>query len=83
MSEGQGRHREVVSEGSPEQSRDLTNRNRIRGSQGRTSRQGPTKSISIKGSGCRSGRCAAKAVELTPGGLRRVPRENSLDSEWD
>ena len=26
------------------------------------------KSISIKGQGCRSGRCAAKAVELTSGG---------------
>lgn len=31
-----------------------------------------TKSISTKGHGCKSGRCAAKAVELTPGGLRRV-----------
>jgi len=31
------------------------------------------KSISIKGQGCKSGRCAVKAVVLTPGGLRRVP----------
>jgi len=31
------------------------------------------KSISIKGWGCKSGGCAAKAAELTPGGLWRVP----------
>ena len=30
------------------------------------------KSISIKGQGCKSGRCAVKAVMLTPGGLHRV-----------
>jgi hypothetical protein len=30
------------------------------------------KSIFIKGQGCKSGRCAAKAVVLTPGGLQRV-----------
>jgi hypothetical protein len=30
------------------------------------------KSISIKGQGYKSGRCAVKAVVLTPGGLRRV-----------
>jgi hypothetical protein len=32
-----------------------------------------TKSISIKDQGCRSGRDAGKALELTWGGLRRVP----------
>ena len=31
------------------------------------------KSISIKDQGCKSGGCAAKAVELTSGDLRRVP----------
>ena len=31
-----------------------------------------TKSISTKSHGCKSGRCAEKAVELTPGGLQRV-----------
>ncbi len=56
-----------------EQNRDLTNRNRIGGSSGRTSGQATTKSRSIKGLCCKSGRCAAKAVELTPGGLHRVP----------
>jgi hypothetical protein len=63
----------VVSEGSAEQSRDLTNRNRIRGIPGRTSGQRIAKSRSIKGHGCRSGRDAVKAIELTWGDLRRVP----------
>jgi hypothetical protein len=31
------------------------------------------KSISIKGTGCRFGGCALKAVELTSGGLAHVP----------
>jgi hypothetical protein len=31
------------------------------------------KSISIKGQGCKSGRCAVKAVVLTPEGLGCVP----------
>ena len=73
----QGRHREVPSEGSVAQNRDLTNRNRIRGILGRTSGQLIAKSISIKGQGCRSGRCAGKAIKLTWGDLRRVP------SVWD
>ena len=62
----------MASEGSAEQNRDLTNRNRISGIPGRTSGRLITKSISIKGQGCRSGRCAGKATELTWGGLRRV-----------
>jgi len=32
------------------------------------------KSISTKGHGCKSGRCAVKAVGLTPGGLPRVSK---------
>jgi hypothetical protein len=44
-------------------------KNRIRGIHGRTSEQPITKSISIKGHGCRFGGCAVKAVGLTPGGL--------------
>jgi hypothetical protein len=63
----------VASEGSAEQSRDLTNRNRIRGILGRTSGPHIAKSTSIKGHGCRSGGAAAKAIELTWGGLRHVP----------
>jgi hypothetical protein len=53
-----------------EQSRDLTNRNRIRGILGWTSGQRIAKSGSIKGQGCRSGGSAAKAIELTWGDLR-------------
>ena len=56
-----------------EQSRDPTNRNRIRGILGRTSGRLIAKSNSIKGQDCRSGRCAGKAIELTWGGLHRVP----------
>ena len=48
-------------------------KNRIGGSHARTSRPRTTKSISIKGRGCRSGGCAVKAVELTWGDLPRVP----------
>ena len=39
---------------------------------GRTSGLVIAKSISIKGLGCRSGGCAPKAVELTPGDLPGV-----------
>ena len=41
--------------------------------QRRTSGQRIAKSISIKDAKRRSGNCAPKATELTPGGLRRVP----------
>ena len=69
----QGRHREVASEGSVAQNRDLTNRNRIGGILGGTSGRLIAKSLSINGQGCRSGRCAGKAIELTWGDLRCVP----------
>ena len=45
------------------------NKNRIRGIWCRTSGQRIAKSISIKGTGCKSGGCALKAVELTSGDL--------------
>ena len=48
------------------------NKNQIRGSQCRTSGLVFTKSISIKGTGCKSGGRALKAVELTSGGLSSV-----------
>ena len=73
LAKAQGRRREAGSGGSVEQSRDLTNRNRIRGNRGRTSGRRIAKSTSIKGHGCRSGRDAVKAVRLTPGGLCSVP----------
>jgi hypothetical protein len=44
-------------------------KNRIGGIRCRTSGHMTAKSISIKGTGCRSGGCARKAVELTSGGL--------------
>jgi len=56
-----------------EQRRDLMDSNRIRGRSGRTRGQMIAKSIAIKGQGCKSGRCVAKAAKLTPKGLGRVP----------
>ena len=44
-------------------------KNRIRGIRCRTSWRLTTKSISIKGTGCRFGGCVRKAVELTSGDL--------------
>lgn len=44
-------------------------KNRIRGIRCRMSRQMTAKSISIKGTGCKSVGCARKAVELTSGDL--------------
>jgi hypothetical protein len=54
-------------------SRDPMDKNRIGGNRGWTSGQGTAKSVSTKGPGCKSGGCAAKAGELTSGGLLRVP----------
>jgi hypothetical protein len=67
-SETQGRNREARSEGSVEQIRELTNRNRIQGNRIRTSKQMIAKSTVIKGCGCKFGSCAEKVVELTLGG---------------
>ncbi len=72
-SEAQGRHREVGSEGSVEQTREPMDKNRIRGIRRRASGHMTAKPISIKGAGCKFGGCARKAVELTSGGLVRVP----------
>ena len=47
-------------------------KNRIRGIRCRTSWHMTTKSRSIKGTGCKSGVCVPKAVELTSGGLPLV-----------
>jgi hypothetical protein len=48
-------------------------KNRIGGIRCRTSGQVTAKSISIKGTGCKSGGCALKAVELTSGDPPLVP----------
>jgi hypothetical protein len=68
-SKAQGRRREAWSERSAEQMYDPMNKNRIRGNRYRTSWQTTTKSISIKGAGCKFGGCVRKAVELTSGDL--------------
>ena len=52
-----------------EQTYEPMDKNRIRGIRCRTSGHMTAKSISIKGTGCKSGGCALKAVELTSGGL--------------
>lgn len=67
-SETQGRNREVRSERSVEQIRELTDRNRIQGTRIRTSGQVTAKSIVIKECGCKFDSCAEKVVELTQGG---------------
>jgi hypothetical protein len=56
-----------------EQTHELMYKNRIRGIRCRTSWQLTTKSISIKGTGCKFGGCVRKAVELTSGDLPFVP----------
>ncbi|WP_281015530.1 MULTISPECIES: hypothetical protein [unclassified Mesorhizobium] len=50
---------------------------------GRTSGRRVAKSIFIKGQGCRSGRCAGKAIELTWGGLRHVPTSELREPQGD
>ena len=70
LAKRKGASREGWSEGSVEQSCDLTNRNRISGGAEWTSCLETAKSISIKTLHCRSGGCAAKGIELTPGDLR-------------
>ncbi len=55
-----------------EQSRDLMDKNRIRGLPGRTSGPMTAKSIAIKARGGKSGRCAVKAAGLTSGGPRCI-----------
>ena len=89
LAKRKGASREGWSEGSVEQSRESTNRNRIQGAPGRTSCLETAKSVSIKAQiGCRSGDCAAKVFGLTPGdlcrcplGLRRVVRRPDHDTE--
>jgi hypothetical protein len=61
--------REAGSERSVEQTHEPMYKNRIRGIRCRTSGQMIAKSISIKGTGCKSGGCVRKAVELTSGDL--------------
>lgn len=52
-----------------EQTHEPMYKNRIRGIRCRTSEPLIAKSISIKGTGCKSGGCVRKAVEITSGDL--------------
>ena len=72
ISKAQGRRREAGSEGSAEQSRDSMDKNRIMKLVRPDERVGNREVHAIKGLGSRFGGCAAKAVELTSGDLRRV-----------
>jgi hypothetical protein len=56
------------------------NKNRIGGMRCRTSWRMTAKSISIKGTGCKSDGCALKAVILITGDLLHVP-ESGLGRE--
>ena len=71
-SEAQGRTGDGGSEGSAGQKREPMDKNRIRGIRCRARWPVTAKPISIKGTGCRSGGCARKVVELTSGGLSLV-----------
>ena len=64
-----GYRREAMSEGSAEQTCELMDKNRDTRRERRTSRQRTAKPISIKDARRRSGNCARKAAELTPGDL--------------
>ncbi len=63
-----------------EQRREPMYKNRIRGIRCRASGPMIAKPISIKGTGCKSGGCALKAVELTSGDLPLVS-ESRLRAE--
>ena len=65
--EAQGRHREVGSEGSVEQTYEPTNGNWISRRQGRTSQRVVTKSISIKDRKRKSSGCVRKGREVRGG----------------
>jgi hypothetical protein len=82
LAKRKGASQEGWSEGSVEQNCDPTNRNRIQGDAGRTSWLETAKSSSIKALRRRSGGCAAKAVELTPGDLCRCPMGLGLIVRW-
>jgi hypothetical protein len=64
--------REARPERSVEQTRELMNKNWIRGLRCRASEQLIAKPTSIKGTGGKSSGCAWKAIELTSGDLLHV-----------
>ncbi len=70
-----GCRREAGSEGSVEQRCEPMNKNRIRGASAGRAGNESRSPYSIKGAKRRSGGCALKAIELTPGDLSRVVRK--------
>jgi hypothetical protein len=84
-SQRQRRHREVGSEGSPRQSSDPRNTNRIQGWAARTSRQGTVKSVTTKGLSGKCGGARAKAAVLIRGdlaGCRRRELPTGIAARW-
>ena len=74
IGEAQGRRHEAGSEGSVEQSRDPTDRNRIRSLPGRTSGQMIAKSTAIKGRGGKQGgRADRESAASGPPAFDRLP----------
>ncbi len=80
ISEAQGRRREAGSEGSVEQNRDPMDKNRITRLVRPDERAGNREVHTIKDLSSRFGGCAAKAVELTSGDLRRVSQSGLAGS---
>src|SRR5712664_732296 len=80
ISEAQGRRREAGSEGSVEQNRDPMDKNRITRLVRPDERAGNREVHTIKELSSRFGGCAAKAVELTSGDLRRVSQSGLAGS---
>src|SRR6266481_3070467 len=80
ISEAQGRRREAGSEGSVEQNRDPMDKNRITRLVRADERAGNREVHTIKDLSSRFGGCAAKAVELTSGDLRRVSQSGLAGS---
>jgi hypothetical protein len=84
-SQRQRRHREVGSEGSPRQSSDPRNTNRIQGWAARMSRQDTMKSVTTKGLSGKCGGARAKAAVLIRGdlaGCRRLPLPTVAPARW-
>ena len=78
--EAQGRHREVGSEGSVEQTYEPTNGNWISRRQGRTSQRVVAKSISIKDRKRKSQRLCTERQRTYPGRPGRLSLEGQLES---
>src|ERR1700724_2536753 len=79
-SEAQGRHREMRSGGSAEQSRGPTNRNRIQGEVAQGERAFDREALSANESSRRSGGCAVKVTESYLGRSRFAPERATLRS---